>query len=185
MENLRVKGIPVQLLILMGDYSTSATACSMNVFSDSHCVLLDFQFSSIHCHTFLEWLFQLQVQWLLILSDSRSLHLQLKYNGTSWFEHHLTRTLPNPNTFGEQILTSYSNAASQFEHKNTWRPMCLPASRPVSLALFRREHLSLMNSFQVTPAPNPGHFLPITPVNAAFYSGHWQTYLLMKIYLTL
>ena len=29
------------------------------------------------------------------------------------------------------------------------------------------------------------YFLPTTPVNAAFYFGHWQTYLLMKIYLTL
>ena len=35
----------------------------------------------------------------------------------------------------------------------------------------------------VTPAPNPAHFLPTTPVNAAFYYGNGQTYLLMKIYL--
>ena len=37
----------------------------------------------------------------------------------------------------------------------------------------------------ITRAPKPGHFLPTNPVNVAFYSAHWQTYILMKIYLTL
>ena len=52
------------------------------------------------------------------------------YSGTSRFEHPLTWTLPNPNTFGEQIFTSNPNTygeqiftynpntASQFEHKH-------------------------------------------------------------------
>ena len=67
---------------------------------------------------------------------------------------------------------------------------------PVLLTRLRREHLSLLglgNGFQVTPAlvasvtlaPNPGLFLSTTPVNAAFYYGHSQIYLLMKIYLIL
>ena len=42
-------------------------------------------------------------------------------------------TLPNPNTFGEQILTSNPNAASQFEHKHTWRPV-LPTQQLAGLA---------------------------------------------------
>ena len=58
------------------------------------------------------------------------------YSGISWFKHPLTQTIPNPNTFGEQILISNPNAASQFEHKHTWwlmLPSCLLASEHTSL----------------------------------------------------
>ena len=76
---------------------------------------------------------------------------------TSSFVHPLTRTLPNPNTFAEQILTCNLNAASQFKHKRTWRPT-LPTRQSASLActspLWTPLYIETREGFQVTPAPS-------------------------------
>ena len=154
--------------------------------SQSLHVFLSFPLQNLLCHIsftcnrIFVWVTQLDEglsDVLLFFSTYRVSH-ELRYSGTSWFKHRLTRTLSNLNTFGEQILTSNPNAASQFAHKHMWRPTP-PYHQSADFSTVNTSlYCDSWTAFKslcplvawLTPASNPGH---------------GQTYLLIKIYLTL
>ena len=131
--------------------------------------------------------FNLSIRQLLVLYTV----VPVDFN-TLWLEHFPIWTRL-ANKFWPPIQTRPLNSNT----KTCGSRRRLPASQPVLLTLLRCEHLSLLrlrNGFQVTPAPSCLGYTSPQPwslltchnsqCNAAFYSGHWQTYLLMNIYLT-